>query len=77
MTKDLSHFRRCHVCGATSENKEFVDRCADCGKVFAPYYYIDELRSPTWSADLEKPPLVDGEFAPLLGVSTHWWYQDG
>lgn len=76
MKKDVSHFRRCHVCGETSENTNHVDRCANCGKVFAPYYYIDELKAPSFSEDTERPLLIEGEFAPLIGVSTIWWYQE-
>lgn len=64
--------RRCHICGATTEETHQVDRCGDCGKSIAPFFYFDEKRSATFSESLLRPPVLPGEYSPVLGVSVIW-----
>jgi hypothetical protein len=77
------HFRRCHVCDGVSEMSEtHVQKCGDCGKNLAPYYFFDESTVPVYSVD-ELLPLEERVICkdpsdssprrlPLRGVSTFW-----
>ncbi|MCB0349492.1 MAG: hypothetical protein KDD37_11700 [Bdellovibrionales bacterium] len=73
MGKKQTHFRRCHVCGTTSEHAKWVDRCAKCNKVFAPYFYYDEESVEAITEHLQRAPRMLGEYAPIIGISTVWW----
>jgi hypothetical protein len=73
VSKVSTHFRRCHVCGTTSEHTKCVDRCAKCGKIFAPYFYYDEKSVEALTENLLRSPRMQGEYAPIIGISTVWW----
>lgn len=76
MGQKILHIRRCHVCGETTEgqNKQ-VDKCASCGKHFAPFFF-----SPSLELDPEDPNPThfiytnkEGyEYTPLRGLSAYW-----
>ena len=41
---EITHFRRCHVCGAVNEKaQEEVTRCKSCDKPLAPFFYFSPL----------------------------------
>jgi len=86
-----SHWRRCHVCGHLEERIEIKDAsprtssCGNCGKTFAPFFYIvDEISEV--SADLltldqaeesVSGKAVSGEigtkhYRPLIGFTLCW-----
>lgn len=76
------HVRRCHICDHVNERDgESVDRCASCGRCFAPYYFFDEKSVRVYS-DVEQRPASElslvrpkdqaGEHRPLRGLSAVW-----
>lgn len=69
---EAKFIRRCHICGATMEEESRIERCTGCGKTIAPFFYFDEGRSATFSESLLRPPLMPGEYSPVLGVSVIW-----
>lgn len=71
----ITHFRRCHVCGAVTEQKQKIDRCQSCGKAIVPFlYYDDSLVGPlseTQSREqLELKQL--GTIRPIRGLTAYW-----
>tara|TARA_B100001121_G_C18436307_1_gene501624 strand:- start:248 stop:634 length:387 start_codon:yes stop_codon:yes gene_type:complete len=74
--KKVEAFRRCHVCGKTSEVKGnmqmSLDRCLHCKKAFAPFYYYDDFSKPIFSEGLERPPLMIGEWPAIQGLTAYW-----
>ncbi|MEC9282822.1 MAG: hypothetical protein VX583_01230 [Bdellovibrionota bacterium] len=69
---EANFIRRCHICGATTEDSAKVEVCSNCGKAIAPFFYFDEGRTATYSEALIRPPLLPGEYSPILGVSVLW-----
>lgn len=69
---EAKFIRRCHICGATTEGTHRVEACGKCGKAIAPFFYFDEGRAITYSEALLRPPLLPGEYSPILGVSVCW-----
>jgi hypothetical protein len=67
-----NYIRRCHICGATTVESNRIDRCGECGKAMAPFFYFDEGRIATFSEALLRPPTLPGEYSPVLGVSVIW-----
>lgn len=72
MGNNSTHFRRCHVCGTTSEHAKWVDHCLKCKKIFAPYFYYDENGVEAITENLQRAPRMQGEYAPIIGISTVW-----
>ncbi len=83
--KKYVHIRRCHICNAVSERAgKQVDRCDQCGKSLAPYYFFDEKSVRVYSVDeyrpapevelaqYEGPVANDGVRFPIRGFSTIW-----
>ncbi len=83
--KKSVHIRRCHVCNGISERTDAqVDRCDQCGKSLAPYYFFDEKSVRVYSVDEYRPdPLAEmaheqgpvpdnGTRVPIRGFSAIW-----
>ncbi len=71
----VTHIRRCHVCGTVNESEQAVNlKCQNCGKHLAPYYYFDE--SSMTGVDCEGPYLSEfkksTQFNPIYGLSFYW-----
>lgn len=67
------HIRRCHVCGAVTERKKnTVERCGNCGKALAPFFFYREEEAPAIAAELFRAPFLGGEYQPLVGLSVLW-----
>lgn len=76
MNPSGSFLRRCHVCGATIENKDrSMGACKHCGKHIAPFYYFDE-RQIIGFGDREGASCRPGEpattYLPLVGFGLYW-----
>lgn len=70
---DNVHFRKCHVCGSISEkSEEPVKKCSKCEKSLAPFFYFDDHTKVTLSDMHLRPPLLDGEFLPIHGLTVVW-----
>ncbi len=68
-----NHFRRCHVCGAINmQATKCVEKCADCGKHLAPFFYFDDRFLPTASDFQLRAPLAQGEMRPIHGLTAYW-----
>lgn len=76
------HVRRCHICDHVTEREDGpVERCANCDKALAPYYFFDEQSVPVYS-DFEhrpseelvraRPKEQSGAHRPLRGLSAVW-----
>lgn len=69
-------FRRCHVCNGITECEGTpVERCAQCGKSIAPFYFFNDLEVPPLSehglrssSELEEP----GARIPVRGFTAYW-----
>lgn len=71
--KKVESFRRCHVCGlVTHKEQSLLQRCGHCKKAFAPFFYYDDFTKPVLSEDLERPPLLKGEWPPIQGLTAYW-----
>lgn len=73
--KNRLHIRRCHLCSVVTEREgEVVDRCGNCGKAMAPFYFFNELEvSPLSDFDLRMPLcLKAGERIPVRGFTAFW-----
>ena len=71
--KDLTHFRRCHVCNTIStQNDQRVERCEECGKAYAEFFYFDDKYLPVPSDFTLRPPLIEGEYQPIYGLTSCW-----
>ena len=66
------HFRRCHVCGAVTEQHERIERCGPCGKPIVPFLYFDERTVSIPSAEGMRTAIRNGDWIPLLGLSVCW-----
>jgi hypothetical protein len=66
------HVRVCHVCNHTNEAEEQVDRCQHCGKVYPPFFYFSDEHAPVFSDNELRPPMIEGEMAPLRGLTVVW-----
>jgi hypothetical protein len=73
------HIRRCHVCGAVTEQADSaIHKCQHCGKHLAPFYYFDESKlegigelGPFLSV-WKQAQLLPGAYNPIWGLSTYW-----
>lgn len=70
--KKVESFRRCHVCGHVTYSEAAVHRCMKCSKAFAPFYYYNDFEKPVVSEFLERPPLAEGEWQAIQGLTAHW-----
>ena len=71
--EDSAHWRRCHLCEAvTVSKKDPVEKCVNCGKVFAPFYYFDDCQTAVFEDDGIREPLREGEYRSLRGLSAFW-----
>lgn len=79
--EQISHVRRCHVCGTVNESEnQAIRSCKGCGKHLAPFYYFDEselkgldVGGLHFSVMKNFDPEVHVEtFKPLWGFSTYW-----
>jgi len=67
------HIRRCHMCGAVTEREgALVEKCRDCGKPMAPFYYFDDRRVPICSEMDLRPRQHLGERSPVRGLTAFW-----
>ena len=67
------HFRRCHVCGTTNcATDGQVDKCCNCSKSLAPFYYFDDRLVAVGSDSNLRPPLLNGEYSPIYGLTAYW-----
>jgi hypothetical protein len=65
-------YRRCHLCGSVCEEPKNVRRCSDCGKPFAPFYYFNDEFTPVLTEGELRPPLLDGQWRPIHGLTAYW-----
>ena len=67
------HLRKCHVCGTVNEQSEQpIKKCSQCNKSLAPFFYFDDETKVVLSDMHLRPPLVDGEFSPIHGLTVYW-----
>ena len=67
------HIRRCHLCHELSEShNKPVQHCHHCGKALAPFFYFNEEQITVLSEDGLRPPLIEGEYAPVYGLVACW-----
>lgn len=67
------HIRRCHICEAVTERVgALVNRCDQCGKPMAPFYFFDERSTPPYSEEDLRPPRQNGERTPVRGFTAFW-----
>lgn len=67
------HFRRCHMCGTVNVRESTrVERCRDCGRSLAPFYYYDERFMAVASDKTLRPPLAENEYSPIQGLTVYW-----
>jgi hypothetical protein len=68
------YFRRCHICGSLNEMHENQrsGHCETCHKSLAPFQYFDDRFSPIQSDRTLRPPLLEGEFVPIHGLTAYW-----
>lgn len=73
MGRGTTHIRRCHCCGHISEEKEGkVEKCEQCFKPFAPFFYFDDRFTSVYADFALRPPLMDNEYAPVVGLTVYW-----
>ncbi len=73
------HIRRCHICDHVNCLESMaINKCSDCGKHLAPFFYFDESRleglaeiGPHMS-EWNSTPLPPGTYKPIWGLSTYW-----
>lgn len=70
--KKITHFRRCHVCGAVTEQKETIKKCGACGKPVVPFLYYDDTQAPLLSENVRGPYYKLGELRPIRGLTAYW-----
>lgn len=71
--ENLVHYRRCHVCDATSKNSDSrVMKCTSCGKSYPKFFYFDDKFLPVQSDFTLRPPLIEGEYKPIYGLTSFW-----
>ncbi len=69
---NLTHVRRCHVCGEVSENKEQdVERCNHCKKPLAQFCFFDDRRVLPLSDDRKAGDILDA-YQPIRGLTAYW-----
>ena len=71
----VSHIRRCHVCGTVNEAEgSAINKCGQCGKYLAPFYFFDENRldgiadNGLHLSEIKNATLTH----PIWGISTYW-----
>lgn len=72
MAKTMAAYRRCHICGATSEAHADVRECGSCGKPFAPFYYFKPEHAPVQLDQGLRPPDLEGSYRPIQGLTAYW-----
>lgn len=71
--KEPVHYRRCHLCGTMNQCEgDSVERCLECGKVLAPFFYFDERLVAIPSDNHLRPPLLMSEYQPVRGLTVVW-----
>ena len=67
------HMRRCHMCGDVTHSEEFpITQCLHCGKAMAPFFYFDDEHKVVWTDFQLRPPRLEGEYHPILGLTVSW-----
>lgn len=66
------HFRRCHICGHVNEHARPIQKCGNCNKSLAPFYYFDEKFIPVLSDFNMRPPSIQGAYGPIQGLTAYW-----
>lgn len=73
--RTVTHIRRCHVCGTVNESEgSAVQKCSDCGKHLAPFYYFEESQleglgdQQLWWSQFKDTQ----DCRPIYGFSTYW-----
>lgn len=72
MSQHLLHVRRCHICGHTTEADHNIQRCGECDKPFAPFYYFDDQSKPILADCTLRPPAMQGEWKAIQGLTAYW-----
>lgn len=71
--KESAHFRRCHMCGHVNcVANSPTSHCEKCSKSLAPFYYFDDRLTAVVSDGLLRPPLISGQYGPILGLTVFW-----
>lgn len=68
----LQFFRICHVCGTNNSDTHPVERCLNCGKCMAPFFYFNDQYVSIYADNELRPPLMSGEYGPLRGLTAYW-----
>lgn len=67
------YFRRCHMCDHVNEvSGDKLEYCECCGKSFAPFFYFDDRYTSVLSDLSMRPPLIQGEYTPIQGLTVYW-----
>jgi hypothetical protein len=70
--KRVIHFRRCHVCGAVTEQEEKIENCRDCHKPIVPFLYYDDTIQVGVASEGPRPKTKEGEWRPVIGLTAYW-----
>ena len=75
-TRTVRHIRRCHVCGTVNEQENHpVERCKDCGKHLAPFFFFktEDLEKGISDQGLEMSLWKESVgYSPLWGIAIPW-----
>ena len=74
------HLRRCHQCHHVNEGHggQLVQKCENCGKSLAPFYYFDESKAVGLKTEAEaaeeykSSALPWREYPPIFGLTVYW-----
>lgn len=70
--KKITHIRRCHVCGAVTEQKQKIDKCNSCGKAIVPFLYYDDAQVGVLSENQGQERYDLGQIRPIRGLTAYW-----
>lgn len=75
-TRKILHIRRCHVCGTVTEREDHpVERCTECGKHLAPFFFFagEDLEKGISDQGLEMSLWKEAiGYSPLWGIAIPW-----
>jgi hypothetical protein len=66
------HYRRCHVCGGVTEQKERIEHCEHCGKSIVPFLYYDDSQVEALDENRLRPTFKKGQLRPIFGLTAYW-----
>lgn len=70
--RPVIHIRRCHVCGAVTEQEERISRCEYCGKCVVPFLYYDDTKVEPFAEDQPRFQSQSGQMRPIIGLTAYW-----